>query len=528
MPKMILWIFVWVWQTVASYQVMAQDTPLGRVRMRFLQSENPFTYAELEELKNSASQAEATFKHESSLLNRRKVDDFYSMIEKPTLDTRQLSNWHQTMLTHHENLDQLIILRMAYTVEKAYAQISLKKDRIFPELSTEAQNRIDKQWQRLIQIHTKWRSNFDCIGPRALLRNKDQPQLPVRDRIYGQDKFLREVRYLSQNLDRLPSRMGHMAKKVAKGAAFPFLCVGTGVGCSILSVALLGAKSVQSVGSTFFNKSPVPSPAPSAWMGMLRSFGGNRLKIENRENLLLDDQDPDEVRLYLPPHLDEYRDQLSLAALGIPKPRVFANAGVVGSEVLGKGYGGRMLGGFVASADGLVPVGAIKGFFQNQSTEAHYNRELKKPGTANFFNFSEGFVNRERIPISPRFVDGLLSPPLKAGRKLTIIPLSFHQPNDFLAKPGSIKKFSGPDVTVHRPILSQEILKLAQIRLLDEEGTLGLALIPLAIREMWYTTMQDDLSVEQLELRLDELFVEALPEASGVSFRDSEPLMENG
>ena len=109
MPKMILWIFVWVWQTVASYQVMAQDTPLGRVRMRFLQSENPFTYAELEELKNSASQAEATFKHESSLLNRRKVDDFYSMIEKPTLDTRQLSNWHQTMLTHHENLDQLIL-----------------------------------------------------------------------------------------------------------------------------------------------------------------------------------------------------------------------------------------------------------------------------------------------------------------------------------------------------------------------------------------------------------------------------------
>lgn len=513
MLRFLLCSVVSVWQILGydgfiSEQLRAQEHPIiASTKIRF-QKTDPLSEEQIAELKEAAWSVEKVFSESSATQNRNKISEFYTQIAKSTLDVEALHQWRQDMLNHHDQLDQLIILRMSYVVESAYQKIVQKRARTFSTSPRLAKNTIlQEHWDRLMAEHTKWRSHFDCIGTRALVRDPKEPQIRVRDRVYGQDNFLREVRQYSHLLDVPPSRLARIASRAAGGAVFPLLCVSAGLGCGILSIPLVVAKGTQTVGS-WFHKSPVPAPAPSALMSIMRVAGGRSLRVANRENLLLDQHDPREVRLYLPPHLDEWKDMSALSALNIPNPRTFANVGIVGTTLLGKGYAGRMLGGYAAGMDGIIPVGKVKGFFRNESTESHYLRELYKPGPAYFINFSQGFVNRECIPISTRIVTGLFHPPLQLGRKLTIVPLSFHQPNTFLAR--SEKEASaydrGVDVTVHTPISSDSVQKLHKIEV--ESGVSGLDLIPLAIRHMWYMTMQDDLSIEELESRVEVLFSE--------------------
>lgn len=515
MLQFLLWSVVSVWQTLGydgwgSEQLRAHEHPIiVSTKIYFTENTGPLSAAKLQELKAAAQDVERAFLDANSTTHANKISEFYSLISKDTLDKTALSQWRESMLRHHDEQDRMTILRMSYVVERVFLELLEKKAHVFSTSPRLEKNTIlQEHWARLTAEHTKWRSHFDCIGTRALVRDPKEPQVRVRDRVYGQDNFLREARQYSHLLDVPPTRWARMASRAAGGAVFPLLCVGAGIGCGILSIPLVVAKGTQTVGS-WFHKSLAPAPASSALMSIMRATGGNNLRVQNRENLLLDQHDPDEVRLYLPPHLDEWKDMSALSALNIPNPRTFANAGIVGKTLLGNGYAGRILGGYAASMDGIIPVGKVKGFFRNEPTESHYRRELRKPGSAYFINFSQGFVNRECIPISTRAVDGLFLPPLRLGRKLTIVPLSFHQPNTFLAREGigATPYNRSVDVTVHTPISSDSVRKLYELTL--ENGSSGLELIPLAIRQMWYRTMQDDLSVEELESRVEALFNKA-------------------
>src|SRR3989338_3927015 len=181
-------------------------------------------------------------------------------------------------------MDQMIILRMAFVVESAYQKISQKRNQIFSILPQLKENGIlQEHWDRLRKEHTKWRSHFDCIGTRALMRDPKEPQILVRNRMYGQDSFLREAQQYARLLEEPPSRLAHVASRAASGAVFPILCVSAGIGCAFLSIPLLVAKGTQTVGN-WFHKSPSPAPASSALMGIMRMVGGKKLRVQNQKN----------------------------------------------------------------------------------------------------------------------------------------------------------------------------------------------------------------------------------------------------
>jgi len=467
-------------------------------------------FAQLPALKEEVLQRETKF--QESLQASTHTSDFYALLQSGALDFQKIEIWKTQTEALHETYDQLLTQRMLYLMGYSFSQAHVLHAQYQGKIPPHLEEEFTEKWKEVETQFAQWYAHHDCIGKKAGERNPTNPQDVVSKRVYGQYYYPRALFTFVQLVQKQPSYRQKQLARTSQHILGPLGATGRYLSavtlCTLLTPPLLCAKGIQGISNALFQKNPARTPLSSWSMSTLRAtqrLQGTPL-IQGQEHLnRTTRQDPNSAFLYLPNHVAEFPDLQYIAALNLPQPTLFGNAGVIGQTLFDKGILGRFISRFVAGQDGIIPVGKIKGLIQDKSTPDHLIRELRHPGGMRIVNFPQGFVceGGEVLPPSLQIPEKLFGTILSENRALTLIPLTFRQPNTFFAKPHASTLHTGPHIIVHPPISSEIV---SQFHAANQ-----LPLLCLALRQIWLFDIQDPLGVIEIEARINSWFSPSSP-----------------